>query len=323
MKVKELEEREAMVKKNEERVDVALKKLKQKEETMNVMERKMEQQKKELEENKKALEEVVGKRMALNVAKVVGGQVYPTPSPTLQGGIGSFYDLMEPPRDDRSRYFFDRGLNYYQKVLNCQDGDWKVHESDTGDGPHISQAPNFENVQEQEILIGGDLLCVEQQKKVREWIPQKKFNLIYRATRDGFGAEAFHAKCDEYQGTLTVIKSKEGHLFGGFTSQSWEGTWYKEDPAAFLFTFTNPHHIPPTKYSINDASLAVFCHPSYCPTFGRGHDVRVSSSSNQDGYSSTSFPSSFIDSTGKGKATFAGAQNFSTVEIEVYSVLEF
>jgi hypothetical protein len=56
------------------------------------------------------------------------------------------------------------------------------------------------------------------------------------------------------------------------------------------------------------------------PIFGSGHDIVVVSDSNQNKASSTNFPSSFVDTTGRGQKTFTGDYNFTTNEIEVYLV---
>lgn len=48
---------------------------------------------------------------------------------------------------------------------------------------------------------------------IKLWIdPNKsiKFELIYRATRDGFTSEAFHYHCNEKGPTLTLIKANTG-----------------------------------------------------------------------------------------------------------------
>jgi len=50
--------------------------------------------------------------------------------------------------------------------------------------------------------------------KVKNWI------LIYRGTRDGFGASDFHRHCDGEAGTVTIIKTT-GNIFGGYTEKSW------------------------------------------------------------------------------------------------------
>ena len=48
------------------------------------------------------------------------------------------------------------------------------------------------------------------------------WNLIYRASQDGFEIANFHSKCDDKPNTLGVIKSENNeNVFGGYTEQSW------------------------------------------------------------------------------------------------------
>ena len=68
----------------------------------------------------------------------------------------------------------------------------------------------------------------------------KQFKLLYRATRDGFAASSFHAKCDQQPNTLTVIKTTNGFIFGGYTAVAWDSTSrHKIDPNAFIFSLVN------------------------------------------------------------------------------------
>eukprot|EP00300_Choanocystis_sp_HF-7_P021620 c20806_g1_i4.p1 GENE.c20806_g1_i4~~c20806_g1_i4.p1 ORF type:complete len:318 (-),score=84.74 c20806_g1_i4:921-1874(-) len=55
--------------------------------------------------------------------------------------------------------------------------------------------------------------------------------LLYRWSRDGRTAKAFHEKCDKAGPTLVVIRDSQGHVFGGYSTKSWEGP-------------TNPVYIP-------------------------------------------------------------------------------
>ena len=48
------------------------------------------------------------------------------------------------------------------------------------------------------------------------------YKLIYRASDNGEEAEDFHERCDDFEGSLTLIKTKEGNIFGGYTSLSWD-----------------------------------------------------------------------------------------------------
>ena len=47
-----------------------------------------------------------------------------------------------------------------------------------------------------------------------------KWRLLFRASRDGFAAAAFHSRCDNKGPTVTIVKSGN-NTFGGFTEVPW------------------------------------------------------------------------------------------------------
>ena len=65
----------------------------------------------------------------------------------------------------------------------------------------------------------------EHQSKLIGWLPQySHWHQLFRATRDGFTAQAFHAKCDSKGPTVTIVKSGN-NIFGGFTENSWNSKY--------------------------------------------------------------------------------------------------
>jgi hypothetical protein len=55
----------------------------------------------------------------------------------------------------------------------------------------------------------------------------KRFNLLWRGSRDGFGGREFHRRCDGRANTLTLILTDEGwhrrgSIFGDFTPVKWD-----------------------------------------------------------------------------------------------------
>jgi hypothetical protein len=44
--------------------------------------------------------------------------------------------------------------------------------------------------------------------KLCEFSPNDKWSLLYRGTRDGFGAKDFHSNCDGHSNTLTILKAR-------------------------------------------------------------------------------------------------------------------
>jgi hypothetical protein len=45
----------------------------------------------------------------------------------------------------------------------------------------------------------------------------KRFSLLWRGGRNGFGSGDFHSRCDGHANTLTVILDTNWNIFGGFT----------------------------------------------------------------------------------------------------------
>jgi hypothetical protein len=168
----------------------------------------------------------------------------------------------------------------------------------------------------------GTLLTLEQKKKLNEFYGKQdqRWTLIYKASCDGFDVNAFHTRCNNQGPTMTIVQSNTGYLFGGYTAVAWTsaGGSYMNDTTTFLFTLTNPHNIPPTKYLINpgNSGNAVYHHSGYGPYFGTGAII-LSNGSNSSN-SSIGFPNVYIDTTGKGSATFTGGSSFLTSEIEVF-----
>ena len=150
-----------------------------------------------------------------------------------------------------------------------------------------------------------------------------EWELIYRATKDGFEASKFHSKCDKKPNTLVIVKSCNGNVFGGYTEQSWhQNGVYKNDPAAFIFSFINKEKKPLKLKCISSAN-AIYCDPSYGPRFGGGCDLYLSATHqlNQNGSNlghSYEHPE-YLFQSNEARNFLAGSLVFQTLEIEVYS----
>jgi len=156
-----------------------------------------------------------------------------------------------------------------------------------------------------------------------EFAVDQTWNLIYKATQDGFEAAKFHAKCDNKPNTLTVIKSTNGNVFGGYTEQTWNGLGiYKDDPNSFIFSLINKLNKPiKMKWSKNGG---IYCSDSYGPTFGGGHDLHIADKSNTNSRSYSNLGHSYTHpdyAYGSNEATsfLDGSKFFQVSEIEVYT----
>jgi regulator of replication initiation timing len=89
------------------------------------------------------------------------------------------------------------------------------------------------------------------------------FDLIYKAKKHGGRAKNFHTRCDAYNNTLSIIKTKAGIIFGGFTTQTWEGNSFdKQDDNAFCFSLDKQKI-----YNIVKGKKAIYASPDNGPTF--------------------------------------------------------
>ena len=89
--------------------------------------------------------------------------------------------------------------------------------------------------------------------------------LLYRCTRDGDDRNIFHQKCDGIYNTLVIGETKNGNIFGGFTTQTWDiiNENVKKDDYAFLFQINHLKNY----YSIKGKG-GIVCNGNYGPTFG-------------------------------------------------------
>jgi hypothetical protein len=160
--------------------------------------------------------------------------------------------------------------------------------------------------------------------KLCEFSPNDKWSLLYRGTRDGFGTNDFHSKCDGHSNTLTLLKAKGSKfIFGGFTAVDWDcsGEW-KSDPNAFIFSLTNKDN-KPLKMRINPNyhHRAIYCLSKYGPIFGSSICIDNNSNTTMDGVSMLgsiySHPQ-YEKGTNEAKTFLAGSFKFQLDEIEVY-----
>jgi hypothetical protein len=156
--------------------------------------------------------------------------------------------------------------------------------------------------------------------KLCEFSLKNKWSLLYRGSRDGFGAANFHSKCDGHSNTLTILKAKgSSFIFGGFTSINWDSSsGFRSDPNAFLFSLTNKDNQPTKMRQINTA-YSIYCDPTYGPTFGGGHDIRICDNANVRAACYSKLGHSFEHpQPSQGDSYLAGSNPFQLSEIEVF-----
>lgn len=160
-------------------------------------------------------------------------------------------------------------------------------------------------------------------------LSSSNWNLVYQSSRHGFSSFDFHEKANDVLNTLTLIKTRLGAVFGGYTTQDWSGNGYKQDKNALVFSLVNGYNKPVllnVSSNAQDKFYSILANPNNGPTFGQqfGGNVFTTSDSYQI-MSGNSFlncqyqpigifnyicPSSFLTKN----------TNFDIYEIEVYSI---
>jgi len=196
-----------------------------------------------------------------------------------------------------------------------------------GFGLH-SLVPYSEDSFKSRILIG--------ENQARDFIKLCEFNLtdkwtlLYRGSRDGFGAYDFHANCDKKTPTLTILKAQDsGYIFGGYTEASWYTSMvseHKDDPNAFIFSLTNKD-MKPCKMKTTDSSVSIFCQPEFGPVFGH-NDIEICDNAfyqiidlknaNISRLGNTYLHPKYKYGTNEAMTFLAGTHIFRLSEIEVY-----
>ena len=177
--------------------------------------------------------------------------------------------------------------------------------------------------------IDSTILSKHQSSQIESWLSEDgvlgDLKLLYRGSRDGWKASDFHVKCDNKGATITVIRSSDGFIFGGFADKSWTSSdIYCESDKAFLFSLKSPSNtVGPTKICIkqNMCSKAMCYISSYGPIFGSGHDFLIYSDANNNSDSYSNLGDTYEIPPGQTDTFLVGSMHFKVSEIEVFQII--
>ena len=167
--------------------------------------------------------EVLESEMIFNV----GGKLFLTTKETLMRVKDSYFTSMLEsglwkPRKDGT-YFIDCNAKCFGRILDYMR--YGVLNMD-------DLTPTFKKMLQQDFdyffpntkaVIFPSNLCSNYMDVLRGWLGDQ-FNatkLLWRGSRDGFTPKAFHDRCDNKGATLTIIKSTNNWIFGGYNPWNW------------------------------------------------------------------------------------------------------
>ena len=191
-----------------------------------------------------------------------------------------------------------------------------------------SNLNKYDNNIDSKIIQEADIEFIE--NRLREIYPNYDFiyNLVYRASEDGDKASDFHRNCDKIGPNITLIKTRNGYIFGGFTVKNWEHLKRdininkpnlgsaSRDPKAFGFS-VNYQKIYD---NIRKNEFAIWCNRNYGPTFKNNFFQILDKALEKGGYCS-SRSNSHVGGQKSDYEINGGESKFAIYEIEVFELV--
>ena len=172
----------------------------------------------------------------------------------------------------------------------------------------------------QKIKIESKILQKDEEQLILNYLNKTEnvtFELLYRATEDGDKANIYHSKCDNTGPNLTLIETKNGYRFGGYSSvnlQSYNGI-HIEDKNAFVFSLNKKR-----KYIPKNTSIALHMNKDYGPIFGKDNPNYAFLIDNGFLTGNKNNWCNICENYGIQENELAGTTNISVKEVEVFKI---
>ncbi|KAM3132360.1 hypothetical protein pb186bvf_015574 [Paramecium bursaria] len=128
----------------------------------------------------------------------------------------------------------------------------------------------IDNLTKVNLYVAVDIKDIKDFPQIHQQISEGKkiyYQLLYSSATDGLNIQAYWAKCDMQQNLLTIMTSKNGSKFGGYSpcQINQQLNNYVQDPTmkSFIFQY-NKKEI----YKLKNKEHAVYCSSSYGPYYG-------------------------------------------------------
>jgi len=170
-------------------------------------------------------------------------------------------------------------------------------------------------------------ICGTTDKKIfapfAEWIkkPTGEWKLLYRWTNDEKSYAGWHQKCDGKAPTVTIIKTQEGCLFGGYSDIPWPTGTHGTSQGTFIFSLTDGKGRLPHRCLCRYYAEVIRDYPPDSIGFGCGTDIRLYFANPKQSYSAFGSTYHRPDGLKDANAYFAGSKSgWNIEEIETYLV---
>lgn len=181
------------------------------------------------------------------------------------------------------------------------------------------------------IAVDSEIISPALRAQLGTWTDSTaRWQLIFRATRDGFDSRRFHAMCDGVgSGTVTAVQVGKDRTIGGFTTVPWRSAptvecTYRRDDDAFIFCQPNCEEDVFERYLVVGGDHAVVHGRFYGPCFGSGDLYTLAYSPVCWAKASAEFCGDEPEEYTEGACPLLGANvqdhHFEATEIEVFAL---
>ena len=112
--------------------------------------------------------------------------------------------------------------------------------------------------EEKKFIFESEILKKEEQDMIINWLPKKphKINLLLNLNKDEDSKPTFMNKFSGKSPSLCVVKTTNGFIFGGYTTQIWKDGKIK-DNNAFVFSINNKKNIKLKNLNLQLAQIVI------------------------------------------------------------------
>jgi hypothetical protein len=149
-----------------------------------------------------------------------------------------------------------------------------------------------------------------------------KFNLLYKASINGFSSDKFFKNCSNLNNLLVVCLTNHGKLIGGFTTLKFivpdgdEKIYINDNELkSFLFSLTLNRKLPLVK-----SEFAILCSKNLGPVFGGGSDFEIVNNADKNMNNFGEIGHSYDDGYKITPKEFYGGDKYLVQDYEVYQL---
>lgn len=172
-------------------------------------------------------------------------------------------------------------------------------------------------------LLSDSAIASEFESTIKDWLPSaKKFELLYRGSRDGFNYAGSHSQLVGRSPTFFLVQTVNDAIFGGYAVCAWPSNgWITDDTLrSFLFSLRSPVLSNPQMFKLKDPQHCLYANTDHILYFGAGTEICIPNGCNTTTSSSSCVNPAYFENTTGNRFILCDTKNFMVSEVEIFRV---